>query len=85
MNIDKSKCFTYNGWVLTLYNEPLGALFHECNDKVLGFTAAEIGRAVVGRDVTSTGFGAYCINCRTLMPPEYSKVLMAMWHLNRKL
>lgn len=85
MNIDKSKCFTYNGWVLTLYNEPLGSLFHECDNKVLGVTAAELSLTVIGTDGTSTGFSAYCINCKTLMPASYSKVLMAMWHLNRKL
>jgi hypothetical protein len=79
MNIDKSKCFTYNGWVMTLYNEPLGSLFHECDDKTLGITACVV------MTPEGAGFSAYCIRCYASMPADYSKVLMAMWNLNRKL
>lgn len=81
MSIDKSKCFTYNGWVMTLYNEPTGSLFHECDDKVLGVTVCSVEAS---EDETPV-FSAYCRYCHASMPVDHSKVLMAMWNLNRKL
>lgn len=78
--LDRDNSFNYKGWIIALYNEPAGLLFHECEDAQLGMTAIQI-KTVEHKE---NAFTALCLYCHASMPVEYSQVLIAMWHLARK-
>ena len=79
--LDRDRSFNYKGWIIALYNEPAGLLFHDCEDGQLGMTAVQI-KTIHGLHGKDT-FTAICLQCHARMPIEYSQVLTAMWNLVR--
>ena len=76
--LDRDNSFNYKSWIIALYYEPAGFLFHDCEDGQLGMTAAQL--SFTSRKDT---FTAICLQCHARMPIEYSQVLTAMWNLVR--
>ena len=77
--LDRDNSFNYKDWIIALYYEPAGFLFHDCEDGQLGMTAAQLSFTF-----GQYGFTAICLHCHARMPVEYSKVLKAMWNLTEK-
>ena len=74
--LDRDRSFNYKGWIIALYNEPAGLLFHDCEDGQLGMTATRVKFIA-----EKYAYEAVCLHCHAKMPVEYSQVLMAMWNL----
>ena len=81
--LNREKSYVYKGWVMALYNDPAGLLFHDCEDGSLGMTAAQV-QSIKTSPNTDHTFTAVCLHCKAKMPVEYSQVLVAMWNLYRK-
>ena len=77
--LDRDNSFNYKSWIIALYYEPAGFLFHDCEDGQLGMTAAQLSFTS-----EQDGFTAICLQCHARMPIEYSQVLTAMWNLTEK-